>query len=238
MISARSGSCTWRLTPANEYLGLDTAKTACRLSFQTGMQMAEANISGANLQSSKAEEMNMFEAPFNSNVYIPGYAGSQEPAEESAATSSVGFDEGSTKLRQTVTRDVRRHVFESSVIRLMKTMGVQTHSYVELASPVAPRQGPIERVGTTSRSQRNGSGLGRCSDRLVATMKLSRFMTPSKRIPRIVMQPPDFDLAVPRQTRIQGSSYLRASTSKVSVRRTSGCLSVVRHPWLQRPKGV
>ena len=65
----------------------------------------------------------MFSPPFFPIVYIRGYAGAQAEVEDTVATPYMGFNLGSTKLRQRWTGDIDRHIFESPLIRLMKDHG-------------------------------------------------------------------------------------------------------------------
>ena len=65
----------------------------------------------------------MIKPPFYPIVYIRGYAGSQAEVEDTVATPYMGFNSGSTKLRQLWDRKVVKHVFESPLIRLMKDYG-------------------------------------------------------------------------------------------------------------------
>ncbi len=60
------------------------------------------------------------EAPYYPIVYVRGYAGSQAEVEETVADPYMGFNLGSTKLRQLWTGDISRHIFESPLVRLMK----------------------------------------------------------------------------------------------------------------------
>ena len=62
-------------------------------------------------------------APYWPIVYVRGYA--MTPAEIADAVSSpyMGFNVGATKLRQAWDGQVRRHVFESPLVRLMKDCG-------------------------------------------------------------------------------------------------------------------
>ena len=59
-------------------------------------------------------------APYFPIIYVRGYA--MTPAEIADAVSSpyMGFNVGATKLRQAWDGQVRRHVFESPLVRLMK----------------------------------------------------------------------------------------------------------------------
>jgi hypothetical protein len=56
-------------------------------------------------------------------IYVRGYAGSQGEVEDTVATPYMGFNLGSTKLRQAYTGDIVANVFESPLIRLMKDYG-------------------------------------------------------------------------------------------------------------------
>jgi len=61
--------------------------------------------------------------PYHPIVYVRGYAGTQAEVEDTAATPYMGFNLGSTKVRQTWTGTVVRHIFESPLVRLMKDHG-------------------------------------------------------------------------------------------------------------------
>lgn len=65
----------------------------------------------------------MLEKPYYPIVYIRGYAGSEAEVEDTVATPYMGFNLGSTKLRQGWTGDIERYVFESPLIRLIKDQG-------------------------------------------------------------------------------------------------------------------
>ena len=65
----------------------------------------------------------MSAAPWFPIIYIRGYAGTQSAVEETVADPYMGFNRGSTKLRQLWDRSVVRHVFESPLVRLMKDYG-------------------------------------------------------------------------------------------------------------------
>lgn len=62
----------------------------------------------------------MIEHPFYPIIYLRGYAGSKGEIADTVSTPYMGFNLGSTKLRQLHTREVKPHVFESPLIRLMK----------------------------------------------------------------------------------------------------------------------
>ncbi|MEM7231097.1 MAG: hypothetical protein AAF517_02915 [Planctomycetota bacterium] len=59
-------------------------------------------------------------------VYIRGYAGKQAEVEDTVATPHMGFNLGSTKMRQAWTGEIDVHIFESPLVRLMKD-----HGYVD-----------------------------------------------------------------------------------------------------------
>lgn len=65
----------------------------------------------------------MFEAPYYPIVYVRGYAATLAAVEDTVADPYMGFNIGSTKLRQTHTRDIARHIFESPLVRLIKDEG-------------------------------------------------------------------------------------------------------------------
>ena len=58
-------------------------------------------------------------------VYVRGYAGTQGEVEDTVADPYMGFNIGSTKLRQNADGSVAKHIFESPLIRLMKELGYQ-----------------------------------------------------------------------------------------------------------------
>jgi hypothetical protein len=62
----------------------------------------------------------MIKPPFYPIVYVRGYAGSQSEVEDTVATPYMGFNLGSTKLRQRWDREIVKYIFESPLIRLMK----------------------------------------------------------------------------------------------------------------------
>ncbi|REL37961.1 hypothetical protein DYD21_04920 [Rhodohalobacter sp. SW132] len=61
--------------------------------------------------------------PFYPIIYIRGYAMTQDAIDETVSTPYMGFNLGSTKIRQDWTGEVKRHIFESPLIRLMKDYG-------------------------------------------------------------------------------------------------------------------
>ena len=62
----------------------------------------------------------MIEPPYYPIIYLRGYAGSESEIEDTVSTPYMGFNLGSTRIRQLHTGEVQPHIFESPVIRLMK----------------------------------------------------------------------------------------------------------------------
>ena len=62
-------------------------------------------------------------APYFPLIYVRGYAMTANEIADTVATPYMGFNLGSTKLRQAWDGTVRRHVFESPLVRLMKDYG-------------------------------------------------------------------------------------------------------------------
>jgi len=60
------------------------------------------------------------EAPYYPIVYVRGYAATMSEIENTVATPYMGFNSGSTKIRQDYRGDIKRFIFESPLIRLMK----------------------------------------------------------------------------------------------------------------------
>lgn len=60
------------------------------------------------------------EPPYYPLIYVRGYAGSRSEVEATTADPYMGFNLGSTQLRQRWTGSIERHIFESPLIRLMK----------------------------------------------------------------------------------------------------------------------
>ena len=71
----------------------------------------------------------MINPPFYPIVYVRGYAGSQSAVEDTVATPYMGFNLGSTKIRQLWDRAIVKYIFESPLIRLMKD-----HKYLDVYS--------------------------------------------------------------------------------------------------------
>lgn len=64
-----------------------------------------------------------FERPHYPIIYVRGYAMTDGEVEHTVADPYMGFNVGSTKLRQQYPKSVVRHVFESPLVRLMKDEG-------------------------------------------------------------------------------------------------------------------
>jgi hypothetical protein len=60
------------------------------------------------------------ERPYYPIIYVRGYAMTQGEVENTVADPYMGFNIGSTKLRQQYPKSVVRHIFESPLVRLMK----------------------------------------------------------------------------------------------------------------------
>lgn len=58
--------------------------------------------------------------PYYPIIYIRGYAMTQAAVEDTVADPYMGFNIGSTKIRQLHTQEVVRYIFESPLVRLMK----------------------------------------------------------------------------------------------------------------------
>ncbi len=76
------------------------------------------------------------EAPFYPIIYIRGYAATMGEIEDTVATPYMGFNLGSTKLRQSYDGEIVNFIFESPLIRLMKDEG---YSDVYQDGEVIPR---------------------------------------------------------------------------------------------------
>ncbi len=61
--------------------------------------------------------------PYHPIIYVRGYAMTRSEIEATVATPYMGFNLGATKIRQDWSGKVRRHIFESALIRLMKDYG-------------------------------------------------------------------------------------------------------------------
>lgn len=81
-----------------------------------------------------------FEHPYYPIIYVRGYAMTGNEVENTVADPYMGFNIGSTKLRQKYPKSVVRHVFESPLVRLMKDEGYRDTFLegAELADGSAP----------------------------------------------------------------------------------------------------
>ena len=79
--------------------------------------------------------------PFFPIIYVRGYAMTPGEIAETVSTPYMGFNLGSTKVRQTWDGSVRRHIFESPLIRLMKEYNYRdTYSDgTEIGGPIPAR---------------------------------------------------------------------------------------------------
>lgn len=59
-------------------------------------------------------------APYYPIIYVRGYAATMKEIEDTVATPYMGFNLGSTKIRQDYDGEIVRFIFESPLIRLMK----------------------------------------------------------------------------------------------------------------------
>ena len=81
----------------------------------------------------------MMKAPYYPIIYLRGYALTEGEVEDTVSTPYMGFNLGSTRVRQLHTGEMQPHVFESPLIRLIKD-----HNYVDAyrEGQLLP-QGPI-----------------------------------------------------------------------------------------------
>jgi pimeloyl-ACP methyl ester carboxylesterase len=68
--------------------------------------------------------------PHHPIIYVRGYAMTQGAIEETVGDPYMGFNVGSTKVRQQYPRTLVRHIFESPLVRLMKDEGY-TDSFLD-----------------------------------------------------------------------------------------------------------
>lgn len=78
--------------------------------------------------------------PYHPIIYLRGFAMTRGEIEATTATPYMGFNLGSTKIRQEWDREVTRHIFESPLIRLMKEFGYNDiyRDGVEIDDPIPP----------------------------------------------------------------------------------------------------
>jgi len=76
-------------------------------------------------------------APYFPIIYVRGYAMTSAEIADAVSSPYMGFNVGATKLRKAWDGQVRRHVFESPLVRLMKDCGYRD-IYADGAPEVAP----------------------------------------------------------------------------------------------------
>ena len=86
-------------------------------------------------------------APYFPIIYVRGYAMTSAEIADAVSSPYMGFNVGATKLRQAWDGQVRRHVFESPLVRLMKDCGYRDiyADGAEMAGPVPARSVVIYR---------------------------------------------------------------------------------------------
>lgn len=67
--------------------------------------------------------MAKIEAPYYPIIYVRGYAMTQDEIVQTTSTPFMGFEAGSTKIRQAQDGSILKFVFESPLVRLMKDYG-------------------------------------------------------------------------------------------------------------------
>jgi hypothetical protein len=82
--------------------------------------------------------MSAIQHPYYPIIYVRGYAGTMAEVENTSATPFMGFNLGSTKIRQTWTGDLEKYIFESPLVRLMKD-----HSYRDAYEDGSIVEGPV-----------------------------------------------------------------------------------------------
>lgn len=77
--------------------------------------------------------------PCHPIIYVRGYAMTASAMEATVNTPYMGFNEGSTRIRQQYDRTYQHYIFESPLIRLMKEYGYQDayQAGISLAEPLA-----------------------------------------------------------------------------------------------------
>ena len=85
--------------------------------------------------------MDKIEHPYHPIIYVRGYAMTQGEIDETSSTPYMGFNLGTTKVRQNWDGKVRRHIFESPLIRLMKDYGYRDiyHNGHEITGRIKPK---------------------------------------------------------------------------------------------------
>lgn len=91
--------------------------------------------------------MSKLTAPYFPIIYVRGYAMTPSEVADTVSTPYLGFNLGSTKMRQAWDGSVQRHVFESPLVRLMKDYGYRD-TYAdgaEITGPIAAQSVVIYR---------------------------------------------------------------------------------------------
>ncbi|MDT8429115.1 MAG: hypothetical protein RQ757_10160, partial [Pseudomonadales bacterium] len=74
--------------------------------------------------------MAIIKHPYYPIIYLRGYAMTRGAIEDTVATPYMGFNLGSTRMRQEWDRSISQHIFESPLVRLMKDYGyVDNYQY-------------------------------------------------------------------------------------------------------------
>ena len=105
--------------------------------FTVGDAVDRGNHTGKN----QGPRMEKIKHPYYPIIYVRGYAMTQGEIDETSSTPYMGFNLGATKVRQNWDGKVRRHIFESPLIRLMKDYGycdVYQHGH-EIAGRLKPK---------------------------------------------------------------------------------------------------
>lgn len=82
-------------------------------------------------------------APYFPIIYVRGYAMTPDEIAKIVATPYMGFNLGATKVRQAWDGSVRRHMFESPLVRLMKDYGYRDiyANGIEISGGIPSRSG-------------------------------------------------------------------------------------------------
>ena len=80
--------------------------------------------------------------PYHPIIYVRGYAMTDSAMEATVNTPYMGFNDGSTRIRQQHDRTYQHYIFESPLIRLMKEYGYQDayQSGVHVAEPLGAEE--------------------------------------------------------------------------------------------------
>ncbi len=82
-------------------------------------------------------------APYYPIIYVRGYAATMGEIEETVSTPYMGFNKGSTKLRQDYEGKPVRFIFESPLVRLMKDEqyvdAYKDGDFIEAGKPISPK---------------------------------------------------------------------------------------------------